>query len=807
MASSASSVSSEEDVSFFDAMEAGEEANRVAGASPSERLQLNTSIPLQGATVAARRRPQTVNGDHLSTRRNSVPIIPQHLLSTGKRATLQPRAARSSVANKESRSTLLRPSSPVLPIQRPSTSGGEHQRRDSARDSRGHHGGITNTAPPPRPTILTTRRKSFSTIPAHSHEDTLAKLETGSTRSEFSKMNRLKARKNDDLFLELANDQSDSDGARPPSRGERAASRMSQGGKRYSLPYQERRLPFSNDNRPKTSGYVLGNRAPSRLGTSGSDTQRHAERHRNLSSRAGYQTDDAASGSALSSSNRRQRYTTLPEQSASSPARPADRVRSPELPHYGRRRPSFGPAPSTAQTNRAGQQNAKQHDSFSESPAESSEPKQSNPDSASVDSDTADTVWDELDDLKSRIKKLELTGKMPPTSAAAVSGESSERPRTATTAPTTIDSSPKHDKPEKKQQSENAPETQISEYVVGGPSVASIHPTLHGALAKAKPLLSGALYRSLEATAADALQLAAMTGSAGPQGTTFSAAAIINGVTASDRHVRRKADTMCRNLTDLCIALCEGKHDAPSVTASPVTLATPLSNSPSLRYPRSSLGPTDSLTRVNSRPMSRLEARRTSILGSQAGSIGASPIGGDDVSASEQETTPSISRKDDQLRIPRPQSRLQRIRQQHYNNQASDDDDPTIRPPSRAMTDIGRSKPSGPREYSTPQRSPNLRDSLVARRANASAYEGNRELSRVASLNSESGRTRRFLDPSTPPVLEEEDGGEGQEYRAVSTQASRRVMSLNRHAPRSSGREREGRVASLAGRRAGVAVE
>lgn len=54
------------------------------------------------------------------------------------------------------------------------------------------------------------------------------------------------------------------------------------------------------------------------------------------------------------------------------------------------------------------------------------------------------TVWDELDELKSRIRKLELTGKLPSSSAAAMSTE--ERPQTATTTVTTMSSSPKHGK-------------------------------------------------------------------------------------------------------------------------------------------------------------------------------------------------------------------------------------------------------------------------------------------------------------------------------------------------------------------------
>lgn len=801
-----SSTSDEEDGSYFDA-EAGIPANRsvLPESLPSDQqLQSNTS--LAGANIAARHRPKSVNGDYLSTPRHryslpakipAVPAIPAHLLATGKRATLQPRRSGtgSSIGSKESRTDLDSPLSPVLSEQRPSSSGGE-----ARRNAQTHHAAV-NTAPPSRPTNFNTRRKSLSAI--QSHQETLAKLETGLSHTELRDMNRLKGKKTEDLFLELANDQSEGEGVRPPSRSERAGSRASFAGKRHSLPVDERTMPSSGDGRPKTSGSVFGNRPPSRSGAATSDFQRHAERYRNSPSRAGYQTDDAASASGLSSSGRRPRYSLTAERFAASNA---DNLRSPDLPQYGRRRPSLGTAGPQSRQGRQHQLSTIRQDSHSESPANSSEPKRSNPDSGSVDSDTADTVWDELDDLKSRIKRVERTGKLPLMSGGAVSGESSERPRTATTAPTTIDSSPKHDKSENKPQQESIAEQTASEHVVGGSTAKNIHPNLHAALAKAKSLLSASLYRSLEATAADALQLVAMTGSAGPQGTTFSAAAIINGVTVSDRHVRRKADTMCRNLTDLCIALCEGKHEAPSVTASPVLLATPLSNSPSLRYTRSSLGQTDSLNKTNNRPMSRLEARRTSILGSQAGSIGNSPSGAEDMSASEQETTPSVRRRDDNAGSARPQSRLQRIRQQHYN-QTGEDDDPTIRPPSRAMTDIGRSKPQGPRDFSTPQRSPSLRDSLVARRANASAYESNRELSRVTSLGSDSGRNRRFLDPSTTPVLEEEDTADGGEYRPASLQPSRRVMSLNRHAPRRMAGELQGRVASLSGRRPQVVVE
>ncbi|KAK3701466.1 hypothetical protein LTR37_015440 [Vermiconidia calcicola] len=614
-------------------------------------------------------------------------------------------------------------------------------------------------------------------------------------------MSRSGKGRSEDLFLELANDRSGAgDGARPPSRGGRvSSSRMSFTNNRRSLPAESVPAP-PVEGRPKTSGQVFANRAASRLDSAPSELQRHVERYRNAPSRAPYQTDDAISTfSTRSRSGRPQRYAAYPDRSAMSPPAMADNIKSSELSQNGRRRRSFGAPPQSHKT-RPRQLSLKQHES-SDSPADSSDPKLSLPDSESAESQTEDTVWDELDDLKSRIKRIETTGKMPPSSGAVVSGEQGERPRTATTAPTTIDSSPKRDKPEKKLEPEAVPEE--IESLGDKPSEANgttVHPLLHSALAKAKPLLSASLYRSLEATATDALQLVTMTGNSGPQGAAYSAAAIVNSVNVSDRYVRRKADMMCRNLTDLCLALCEGKHEAPSIvsSSSPVMVGTPINNSLSLRLPRSSLGPNDGLDRSAGRPVSRLEARRTSILGSgPKNSSGTSPrVSSEDISASEQEGTPSHVKALEPKRSPRPASRLQAARLRHYG-EASEDEDPTIRPASRAMTDIGRAKPAGAaRDFSTPQRSPSLRDSLVARRANAAAYEGNR----VASLTSDSGSRRRFQDPSTPPVLEEEADDGGGDFRPISV-AKRRVMSFNHAAGRRTATDMPNRAASLSQRR------
>ena len=741
----------------------------------------------------------------------AVPAIPQHLLASGRPATLLPRRTGGHDSRQEPGDPLDPASSPILHIQRPSTSRDDGLKRSpllgspSLLSPRIKHD-IANKAAPLTPDNRA-RRKSLSALPAQAHRATLDRLENRSQGGAGGKMNRYGRDKKEDLFLELAHNEASAE-ERPPSRSERASSRLSFANKRRSLPLQA----FSSspgDQRPRTSGAAFGQRPPSRLDTQASELHRHVERYRNVSGRASFQADDAVSVSTRSRSGLPLRYS---ERSTASPPQLQETPRSPELPQFGRRLPSLT---ATSQSHRLppSRLGNRQQDTYSESPADGSEQKQSLQDS-SAESETQETVWDELDDLKSRIKKLELTGKLPPTSGATISNESSDRPRTATTAPTTIDSSPKHPKPERTLESETVaeaePEDESPADVPSGPSITNIHPNLHAALAKARPLLNGSLYRSLEATAADALQLAAMTGSAGPQGTTFTAAAIINGLTVSDRHVRRKADTMCRNLTDLCLALCEGKHEAPSIMSSPVTINTPAQQSPSLLLPRNRLDPNAGVSRAGNRPMSRLEARRTSILGSQAGSsIGNSPgvSGGEELSASEQESTPSNIRTTSFRRTDRAVSRLQASRLQRYGA-AADDEDPTLRPPSRAMTDIGRAKPLGPRDYAgngAPQRSPSLRDSLVARRtsANATAFEGNRELSRVASLSSDSGSRRRFHDPATPPVLEEE--GSPEDYQptpsGLSAQSKRRIMSYGQYSSRRAVGDVPSRASSLSQRR------
>ncbi|KAJ3578490.1 hypothetical protein NPX13_g2068 [Xylaria arbuscula] len=177
----------------------------------------------------------------------------------------------------------------------------------------------------------------------------------------------------------------------------------------------------------------------------------------------------------------------------------------------------------------------------------------------------ASTVWDELEELKSRIHRLELTGKLPPTSSAAISRVSDERPPTAHTNATTLSASPKRGTSSSVVQS-------IETTVVPKDS----HPLLNSALAKSKEFLVPEVYDALEAATIDALALTAMMGTAGQPGPISSGTSNIGSSSGpvTDRQLRKKADSVCRSLTELCLALSENA----GVTKQQITAPPPADN-------------------------------------------------------------------------------------------------------------------------------------------------------------------------------------------------------------------------------------
>ncbi|KAL2810417.1 hypothetical protein BJX63DRAFT_402238, partial [Aspergillus granulosus] len=216
------------------------------------------------------------------------------------------------------------------------------------------------------------------------------------------------------------------------------------------------------------------------------------------------------------------------------------------------------------------------------------------------------TVWDELEDLKSRIKKLELTGKLPPSSQEAITSASGERPRTATTTVTTMSSSPRHRKTSVSGESDTI--------TVPSP----VHPLLQSALVKARKSVSKDVYTALEATATDAMALSQFLGTGK---TPSGSASIVHGYGPAERQSRRKADSVCRSLTELCLALSDEQHTKQQSPGDDAAFRLSQNGTdegtitPTISYRRSINHEPEETDRRQSAPRatSRLEARRASL--------------------------------------------------------------------------------------------------------------------------------------------------------------------------------------------------
>lgn len=301
-------------------------------------------------------------------------------------------------------------------------------------------------------------------------------------------------------------------------------------------------------------------------------------------------------------------------------------------------------------------------------------------------------VWDELEDLKSRIRKLELTGKLPPSSQAAISSmsHSGERPRTAATTATTLSSSPNH----RRQTSSPSADSHVV-------TVNQVYPILQSALGKTRSAVSNEVYKALEATVNDTTTLSTMLGSGSVPS---SSASMANGYGPPDRQSRRKVDSVCRGLTELCLALSDdyfkqqkqqrrksGEDDTITVSQ-PNGNATELST-PTLPSQRSSSFEPEGIIRRRStnRVTSRLEARRASFANS------VSP-------GNQKEDTPPVpdtrqsAQPEQQQQQPSPQatpasrSRLSRLSTSLRTRRGQPEEDGNNashgRTLSRAMTDI-----------------------------------------------------------------------------------------------------------------------
>ncbi|KAI1005842.1 hypothetical protein K3495_g2378 [Podosphaera aphanis] len=223
---------------------------------------------------------------------------------------------------------------------------------------------------------------------------------------------------------------------------------------------------------------------------------------------------------------------------------------------------------------------------------------------STVSTTAQSAVWDELEDLKSRIQRLELSGKRPPSSGTPYSRSSNERPPTATTTVTSMSTSPKQDRAKSRSPTPQLPETS---------SGSEVNHLLKSALMKSKPTLSPEIYKSLEATACDAISIALMMGSSGQMGPISNSQSSTNPYpAASDRQVRRKAESMLRSLTELCLVLSEEKPACDTQishsTADGRLMLESTNTETQITSPRSTL------VKSSPRTLTRLEARRSSLL-------------------------------------------------------------------------------------------------------------------------------------------------------------------------------------------------
>lgn len=352
------------------------------------------------------------------------------------------------------------------------------------------------------------------------------------------------------------------------------------------------------------------------------------------------------------------------------------------------------------------------------------------------------TVWDELDDLKSRIRKLELTGKPPATSGAAVSRATGERPPTATTTATTISTSPKRGR---------GASTSIVDNGGDAAHAGEAHPLLHAALAKSKTVLTPELYKALENAASDALGVASMVGSVGQPVSSGHSVIGPNGGSIADRQLRRKAESMCRSLTELCIALSDTTSQV--ATAAP---ARPISRGKELQAqveesepsPRQLIAPNDALTRAKqspSRALSRMEARRSSLLATSAlPSPRFNPP--ENAIPSPRFNPPENTTPTQSSLAGRRTSIMLRRQRAGTEERETEDGDVQFRAPSRAVTEVGFARNS-PREYTSQQplreRAPSTISNLPPRRQYFSNLSPS---STIPTLSSQ----RRYLDRATP---------------------------------------------------------
>ncbi|KAB5570406.1 hypothetical protein GE09DRAFT_706742 [Coniochaeta sp. 2T2.1] len=384
-------------------------------------------------------------------------------------------------------------------------------------------------------------------------------------------------------------------------------------------------------------------------------------------------------------------------------------------------------------------------------------------------------IWDELDDMKSRIRRLELTGKPPATSAAAMSRISDERPATAVTNATSMSASPKRNA------GTNAPQTEVGSTTS---SQRDSQPIVLSALSKTKGIVSSDVYSAIESAVNDALALMSMMGAPGLPGPISSGASTIGGGgggSVTDRQLRRKAESICRNLTELCLALTEDAPEKPTeitVSSPPEqeTVVSPttsrMNNVSSQRRPSALTDQT--LSRLNATPRgpSSLDQRRTYLSTTPLPSPRFAALPGSQTDGVGRKSSLLVSRRragteEPEEQTGRKSSLLLRTRRAgteepdegrktslllrtRRGTNDDEEDEARFRAPSRAVTEVNGLRPLH-RNYAAHDQDANGQASSALPRRRLLPSSLNSRLAGPSSPAVPSPATsRRFLDRSTP---------------------------------------------------------
>lgn len=432
------------------------------------------------------------------------------------------------------------------------------------------------------------------------------------------------------------------------------------------------------------------------------------------------------------------------------------------------------------------------------------------------------TVWDELDDLKSRMRRLELTGKAPSTSGAAMSRASDDRPPTATTNATTMSASPKRGTGANASQPDAVSTTS---------SHKEAQPLLLSALTKTKDLVAPDTFSAMETAANDALALSAMMGTAGQPGPISSGVSTIGGGGGlTDRQLRRKADSICRSLTELYIALADEMSQLKGPQSAHVNRdmerERELLASPTLKLPTTQRRPSALVDSAATKPIlsprapTSLEQRRFSMLTSAntlpsprfalAPAAPAEPTGaGRKTSLLLSRTRRAGTEEPEEQQTGRKSSLLLRTRragtEEPEDNRegrktslmlrtrkvtSDDEDEIRFRAPSRAITEVNVFRaglhPAG--AVASPQEPDSLGSSALPRRRLVPSNLNTRLVAAAQSMTP----TRRYLDRPTlerePNAVPEKVNEERatRQFSLSQTAMLNRTSSINRR-PRDNG--------------------